>query len=643
MVDPAHDENVGTGNFGRDGARDMPVGQLFDSEEPPRIPLLDPLVDTLPYAQISWQSFEKLCAHLLAGSAELQVTQAFQYGDSGDDQDEIDILARRPGSVRFVMAQCKRVQKILPSLMTEWLADFKKSNSISRCETYILCIGSQITKPSVLDVWNEFAAKLETEGISAWLWHAAELDKRLRTFPGIVSRFFGVAFAERFCHFAYAADDFPSQFEKESEHIFESQLTLQNQSIHAGINLPSERFTYCGAILSFARRDLTGVSFAVSGSELVGWMQWRNWAKDDDERPYARKSTVSAGKFVFAAGGVRLTLTSDEVEQLDWIIRKAWPHFVASADSLDRKWRFLRFPRLPDVEAGFSIIKASRATWSAVLQFARAHDYSNGTSEQHIFDASSGMLKVYVDHPRHGLRSGYHLLLRAFSEPGMTLPWEGKVILAWEAPLEKGGLASEIGPSGVWDAEFTHDWLLDVLGKWVGDWVAGQRESQPRLRLRPRRERPVFACDMSSIPILDRRDAGSFGTVKDLQECISFYQSYFHGYRGAAQIPPGMISDVLLLVERHLKHADVNDAHFVAMKLHLDGDDLASEIKALAKSGLRAGRFAIDLDTAFRCLLTLVESMSSLPRSELDHASDHLRTIASRVREDLLCGAFSVR
>jgi hypothetical protein len=61
--------------------------------------------------------------------------------------------------------------------------------------------------------------------------------------------------------------------------------------------------------------------------------------------------------------------------------------------------------------------------------------------------------------------------------------------------------------------------------------VGGQRENQPRLRLRPRRKRPVFACDMSSIPILDRRDAGSLGTVKDLQERIRFYQSYFHVYR----------------------------------------------------------------------------------------------------------------
>ncbi|MFL9910449.1 hypothetical protein [Paraburkholderia sp. RL17-337-BIB-A] len=636
-------EHPGDAHFERVGARELQVEELFDIVEPAQVPLLDPLVDELPYPKIAWQKFEKLCAHLLAESAELQITQAFQYGDSGDCQDEIDILARREGSDKLVMAQCKRVQTITPSLMVEWLTGFENSSSVPRCEIYILCVGTHVTKPSVLNVWSEFASRLEVQGVSVWLWDAAELDKRLRTFPGIVSRFFGLHYAERFCHSAYFADAFPSQFEKESEHIFDSQLTLQNQSIHAGINLPGERFTYCGAILSFARRDLTGVSFAVSGSELVEWMQWRNWAKDDDERPYARKSTVSAGKFVFAAGGVRLTLTSDEVEQLDWIIRKAWPRFLASADSLDRKWRFLRFPRLPDVEAGFSIIKASRETWSAMLQFARAHDYSKGTSEQHIFDASSGMLKVYVDHPRHGLRSGYHLLLRAFSEPGMTLPWEGRVILAWEAPLEKGGLASEIGPSGVWDAEFTHDWLLDVLGKWVEDWLGGQRESQPRLRLRPRRERPVFACDMWSIPILDRRDVGSFGTVKDLQECIRFYQSYFHVHRGAAQIPPGMISDVLLLVERHLKHADVDGAHFVAMKLHLDGDALASEIEALAKSGLRAGRFAVDLDIAFRCLLTLVENMPSLPRSELDHASDHLRTIASRVREDLLCAAFSVR
>ena len=630
-------------HFERNGARELRIDELFDVDEPERVPLLDPLVDELPYLKITWQKFEKLCAHLLADSAELQVSQAFQYGDSGDCQDEIDILARRAGSAKFVMAQCKRVQTIPPSLITDWLTAFERSSSVTRCETYILCVGSHITKPDVVNVWNEFAARMEAQNVSAWLWDAAEMDKRLRTLPGIVSRFFGRHYAERFCYSEYPTDAYPSQFEQESEHIFESQLTLQNRSIHASINLPSVRFPHCGAILSFARRDLTGVSFSVAGSEFVEWMRWRSRADDSDERPYARRSTVSAGKYVLAAGGVRLTLTGDEIEHLDWIIRKAWVHFLACASGLDRKWKFLRFPRLPDAEAGFSMIKASRETWSTMLQFARAHDCSNGTSEKHVFDASSGMLKVYVDGPRHGLNNGYHLLLKAFSEPGMTLPWEGDVILGWEAPLDLSGLPSKIGPSDMWDAEFTHDWLLNVLSKWVEEWVAAQQVEPGRFLRKLRRDTPAFKCEMTSVPLPDERDIARISSVEDLKDRVRFYQAFFYGYHGVASADPALVADVLTLVARYAMHADTGDADYIRMRLQLKGDDLANEVLALAASVPQRERRVVDLDIAFRCLLLIVENERPLPRSELEHASELLRVVASRVREDLLCAAFSTR
>ncbi|SDI70756.1 hypothetical protein SAMN04487926_12264 [Paraburkholderia steynii] len=643
MAETDNFDDISAERFARKGSREVHVSELLKFERSERIPLLDPMIDTLPYGDMAWSAFEKLCAHLLKESEDLHILQAFQYGEQGDEQDEIDILARRPGSTSFVMAQCKRVKTISPSLLSGWLAGFRASTSAKRCETYLLCVASRVTKPGVVNQWNQFAVALEQEDkIHAELWDAAELDQRLRVLPGVVSRFFGVDYARRFCQFELSQDDFPAQFATEDEYLFDDQLTLQNRTVHASISLPSKRYPYCGAILSFARKDLTGISFSVTCKEFVGWMQWRNCAPNEDERPYARQPTVSAGKFVLAAGGVRLTLGDEEIEHLDWILRRAWPRFLEASQQLDRTWRFLRFPRFRDTEVGFSVMRASRQTWAHILEFARAFDFANGTTDRHVFDASSGMLKVYTEHPRGDLAEGYHLLLRAVSEPGVTLPWEGDVILVWEPPHGIAQCSERVGPEHMWDAEFTHDWILNVMSKWVHEWLAKRTVHNTRLRSLFVEKQQNFACDLTSLPILSRRNIGAVATVADLRDWVRYYQAYFHCYRGAP-IPQKTVCDVLHLVARHLRHADSDGLKFIRMRLHLGDRDLAQDIERLIT--LSEDAFIerrLNLDSALRCLLIIMEKEPDLPRSELDHASDSLRAVSGRVREDLLCSAFSM-
>ncbi|WP_145956537.1 restriction endonuclease [Burkholderia pseudomallei] len=605
-------------------------------------------MDSLPYEKLSWQLFESLCAHLLNESPELKVKQAFRYGREGQDQGGIDIIATSADGAGFTVTECKRYRDISKSMFGDWIKKFLSGRWAGRSQKYILCVATAVSDTKLTDVWLEMSRRFHDVGIDAELWDAVEIDRRLRKLPGLVTQFFGRQYAERFCSNARRDEAYPSRFRTRFENLSEPGLLLENESIAVSFNLPNERFPNFGAIFSFARSDLSGISFSVSGDLLVRWLQWRAWSPvNSTRRPYADPSTWAPGKFVLATHSTRLTLTQEEVEHLDWIFASAWPHFLSAAYALETRWRYLRFKRLEHSEAYFSIASLRKRDWAAMLAFANEHDCARGTSEKHIFDYSQGMLKVYVEHQCHGLNRGYHVILRAFDDGGMTGLWDGSLDLAWEPLSDISSEPVKLGPSDAWDAEYTHDWVLNKLCKWVEEWVATQRTEETHAQARWfrlfRRKQSIpklFNLDVTSAACLPKHGIGVARTTEELAEEVSYYQIHFHR-RDAAPVHMQMIESVLKLVRRHLPLVDDGDRRYIASKLHLDDALLEEGIDDLLADNGKLLSWPGDLDLALRCLVQIFRITSGLTSSELDYATHLLKPLADRVREDLVCNVFA--
>jgi len=620
------------------------LDQLFNDLPEEDVVVDDPLIEGLPYGGISWPRFEALCAHLLNDEPGVKIRQAMRYGREGQSQYGLDIIAYCERGSRHLVAQCKRVRTVSSKEISQWTNKFLDGPKVASTSKYILCLATRLGEDTrTIDAWMVAQDRFDKAGIEARVWDSDILDQLLRERPGIVTRFFGVDRAKRFCDPTFPSKRYPSQFREGFLHVFENQFVAEQLTTRLDVNLPSERFPHLGGMFVFARGDLSGITFAVDGKTLLSWARWRARADlTTSERPYARRTEVP-GRFVLASESVRFTLTSEEVGHLDWVIHKAWECFLPAADALEREWRFLRFERLSSEANAFVMGTVSRPHWRTMLAFANAHDFELGNSEKHIFDRSNGMLKVYSKSDCYGMKKGYHLILRGFSEGGMTLPWEEEVLLVWEAPTSPTGTPAPLGPACAWDVEHAHDWILNIFAGWVEKWTVTQTRRPRNGWWSPFKgfAHTVYSLQVSSSATFKRRDLRSARTARELIDLCTFFQGHFHIDRSGVPVDVEMTKDVLRLTSRFLQLGDKGDLHYIAGKLTLDEDSLETGISQLCADETKRFDLAAWLDTAFRCLIQLLRNAKTLSQSDIEFALDLLGPVASRVREDLLCNAFS--
>ena len=70
------------------------------------------LKQELPFGELAWEDFEKLCLRLARKEAD--VLQCRLYGVQGDKQDGIDIYARTGASTKYRTYQCKNEKSFAP-------------------------------------------------------------------------------------------------------------------------------------------------------------------------------------------------------------------------------------------------------------------------------------------------------------------------------------------------------------------------------------------------------------------------------------------------------------------------------------------------------------------------------------------------
>lgn len=130
----------------------------------------------LPLGDISWENFERLCARLITKDGA--IFDCHRYGKPGEEQQGIDILARRwiDGQLQKWVYQCKRYTSFSVSDVAKAVSAFKYE-----ADYYVILLSAVAST----DVRDEVSRHPNVQ-----LWDREDISRKLKEYPDIVADFF---------------------------------------------------------------------------------------------------------------------------------------------------------------------------------------------------------------------------------------------------------------------------------------------------------------------------------------------------------------------------------------------------------------------------------------------------------------------
>lgn len=634
----------------QDETNEVSAQALFSRFDRQSDPVVDGKIELLPlHDRLTPDNFERLIARL-ADPTDGMLVRAFRYGKSGSAQGGVDVMVFDSTARKCDYYEGKRWARIAKGDITAWVDKFLHGPHVADARKFVLCTTFNVFEVTDLALeWKECAKLLAAHEIDGDLWDGAKIHTLLRRRRPIVSELFGDDVADRYCVQESRIPAEPPEHAFEAKRIgqFGRSLTLQNVSISCDVLLPSDDEMSAGAILSFARRNLSGISITISGNELVRWMQWRAHARADQTRPYAVPMVGDTSKVVLMANSARLTLNRDEIQHLDWVLQTAWASFYKIATEQLTRYRCGRFKRLRGSTGPFLLASVERSLWRVMLEFAQEHDVAKGNSPWHIFDGAPGCLKVYTQTVNDRFDEGYHAILYAHDAGSIWLPWETSVAIGWEVPAS-GGTAVDVSARTNWDADFTHDWLLEEFIPEVLRWQSIVRLGQPSKprfwssrAAQPIQHRPVDVSSVASSSAIELNLRIVPEDFDGLLACIGVLQSHFNGRHSNVEIEPALEKAVLKAIDRALTFAKLPYEGYLRGALSISPEE---DLVAAVRDRVRADSPATSsttMDFRLRGLLEVMSAVRVAPAGEWRSIAAILQPVLDRYNEDVICDLFT--
>lgn len=147
----------------------------------------------LPFGDLTWENFERLCHRLAGLSAAVEFCA--RYGRPGQAQRGIDVYARRVDGT-YDTWQAKRHRSFGASQVKKAVGEFIKGDWKERSHSLILAVQAPLDDTQVQEEIERQAARLKADGIIFTALGADQLTEMLRSHPAIVDDFFGRPWAE---------------------------------------------------------------------------------------------------------------------------------------------------------------------------------------------------------------------------------------------------------------------------------------------------------------------------------------------------------------------------------------------------------------------------------------------------------------
>ncbi|WP_264778795.1 restriction endonuclease [Deinococcus aetherius] len=127
----------------------QPVGRAMN-------PPVHTRLQELPYHELSWQDFERLCLCLAQRDAAVEGCRL--YGEQGDAQAGIDLYARELDGEQYVVYQCKRVEDFGPARIKAAVEKFLEEDGFvgrDRTSAFVLCTMESLRGKQRDDMFRE--------------------------------------------------------------------------------------------------------------------------------------------------------------------------------------------------------------------------------------------------------------------------------------------------------------------------------------------------------------------------------------------------------------------------------------------------------------------------------------------------------
>jgi hypothetical protein len=161
-------------------------------------PATQPLIETLPFLEIGWENFERLCYRLARCSGDADQWAAL-YGSRGQDQQGIDIYARPAGSQRYTCWQARRLERMTVSGLKSAIVDFEAGDWAGKSDAFIICTAAPIQDTRLQLAIESETKRLRAKGLNLFVYGKVELSEELRDKPALVRISFGRDWARDFC------------------------------------------------------------------------------------------------------------------------------------------------------------------------------------------------------------------------------------------------------------------------------------------------------------------------------------------------------------------------------------------------------------------------------------------------------------
>jgi adenylate kinase family enzyme len=151
----------------------------------------------LPFNELTWENFEKLCLRLARLEGDVEHCQ--RYGVQGDEQAGIDLYARQKTTSTYRVYQCKNEKNFGPKKIEDAITEFLDGDWLTKADTFVLCTRETLAPVGRAKELEKQAEKLRSHGVSLIPWDREELSVKLKGLPEIVHDFFSRAWVEMFC------------------------------------------------------------------------------------------------------------------------------------------------------------------------------------------------------------------------------------------------------------------------------------------------------------------------------------------------------------------------------------------------------------------------------------------------------------
>ena len=150
-------------------------------------------LQVLPFGEITWENFERLCYRLVKTSATVE--HCARYGLQGEAQDGIDIFGRLENG-KYECWQAKRTKSFGVTKLKNAAALFEKGSWASKSEQFVIAVQASVEATATQNEIERQVARFKRKGIAFRVYGPEQLTEMLRPHPTIIDDFFGRPWVE---------------------------------------------------------------------------------------------------------------------------------------------------------------------------------------------------------------------------------------------------------------------------------------------------------------------------------------------------------------------------------------------------------------------------------------------------------------